>query len=82
MYFAATGHPYDTRMDEGMDILRQRFGRGFLGKGSTYAGKLHFSMEPAHVGAMNTLRGLMVLRVYDPALFTQKLGGTIRLNEE
>jgi hypothetical protein len=82
LYFAAAAHPYDPRMDEGMDILRERFRRGYLGKGATYTGKLHFSMEPGRAGAMNTIRGLRVLRVYDPAIFAEKMGGTIRLSEE
>lgn len=82
LYFAASGCPYDPRMDEGMDILRQKFGRGYLMKGSTYAGKIHFPMESSGAGAMNTLRGLRVLRAYDEPLFREKLAGTIRLADE
>jgi hypothetical protein len=82
VYFTSIDYPYDPRMDEGMDILRERFASGFLSKGSTYAGKVHFPMETARAGAMNTLNGLRVLRAFDPALFAQRINGTIRLPDD
>ena len=56
-----------------MDLLRSRFRKGYLPRGSTYSGLLHFRMETGRMGAMNTLRGLRVLRQYDPGLCEQLL---------
>jgi hypothetical protein len=45
VYFVSVGHPYDSRMEEALDLLRARFAKGYLGRGFTYGGKLHFVME-------------------------------------
>lgn len=64
-YFAAIRYPYDPALKEGLGILREKFTKGYLTRGSQYSGRVHFHMETNKIGAMNTLRGLMVLKHYD-----------------
>jgi len=68
-YFASIKYPYDSRMDEGLTLLKEKFAKGYLTKGSTYSGRLHFQMETTKIGSMNTLRGLLVLKEYDVKLY-------------
>jgi hypothetical protein len=69
VYFATAGHPYDSRMAEALDLLKARLCKGYLGRGSAHSGKLHFKMETGKLGSMNTLRGLRVLKTYDPEIY-------------
>lgn len=69
VYFAAIGHPHDPAMDEGLALLKKKFEKGYLTKGPDHSGRLHFKMETKRVGAMNTLRGLMVLKHYDRTFY-------------
>jgi hypothetical protein len=46
--------------------LKNKFKKGYLLKGPTYTGKHHFKMETGKIGTMNTLRGLIVFKKYDP----------------
>ena len=73
LYFASVSHPFDPRMAEALDLLKARFRRGYLLRGSAYSGLTHFRMETGRVGRMNTLRGLRVLRQYDPDLCARLL---------
>ncbi len=73
LYFAAIGHPFDPRMGEALDLLKEQFKRGWLLRGSAYSGLTHFKMETGRAGRMNTLRGLRVLRHYDPELCARLL---------
>lgn len=68
-YFAYIKYPYDPRMEEGLEILKKKIKKGFLTKGSTYSGRIHFQMETSKIGSMNSLRGLLVLKQYDYAYF-------------
>ncbi len=73
LYFASVRHPFDPRMGEALDLLKTRFKRGYLLRGSAYSGLTHFRMETGRIGRMNTLRGLRVLRQYDPDLCARLL---------
>ena len=64
-YFASIKYPYDSRMEEGLSILREKNKNGYMTKGTTHSGRLHFKLEKERFGRMNTLRGLIVLRHYD-----------------
>lgn len=64
-YFASIEYTYDSRMEEGITLLKKRMNKGYLTKGSTYAGRIHFPMETTRIGSMNSLRGLLVLKHYD-----------------
>lgn len=69
VHFAGIGHPLDARMEEALALLKDKISKGTLGKGTTYSGLLHFPMETSRYGRMNTLRGLKVLKTYDPPMF-------------
>jgi hypothetical protein len=69
VYFASVGHTYDPRMAEALDLLKARLYKGYLGRGSAHGGRLHFKMETGKLGSMNTLRGLRVLKTYDPETY-------------
>jgi hypothetical protein len=64
-YFASVRLPFDPRMEEALTLLRDKFEKGYLGKGPTYTGKIHFIMETSGIGQMNSFRGLFVLKHYD-----------------
>jgi hypothetical protein len=68
-YFASIQYPFDSRMEEGLSILRDKIKKGYLTKGTTYSGRLHFKLEEGRFGRMNTLRGLIVLKHYDPEYY-------------
>jgi hypothetical protein len=72
-YFASIQHPLAPRMEEGLSILRDKIRRGYLNKGTSHSGRLHFRLEEGRFGRMNTLRGLIVLKHYDFAYFRQLL---------
>ena len=72
-YFASLEFPLDARMEEGLSILREKMKKGYLTKGSTHSGRLHFKLEQARSGRMNSLRGLIVLKYYDFACYEQLL---------
>lgn len=65
VYFAAVNYPYVPAMEEGLNLLKKKFEKGYLNKGPTLTGRHHFQMETTRIGAMNTLRGLIVLKHYD-----------------
>jgi hypothetical protein len=52
-------------MEEALALLKEKFQKGYLGKGSTYTGRLHFVLEKTKIGRMNSFRGLYVLKHYD-----------------
>lgn len=64
-YFAAIRYPYEPAFDEGLDLLKKKFEKGYLTRGSQYTGRVHFQLETTKIGTMNTLRGLLVLKHFD-----------------
>lgn len=75
VYFTSIEYPYDPRLDEALALLKEKMKGGTLGKGTTYSGRLHFKMETETIGKMNTLRGLMVLKHYDPPFYQNCIKG-------
>lgn len=69
VYFAKEKVPFDPRMEEGLLLLKKRFNKGKLPKGPVIEGRLHFQLEGEDVSRMNTYRGLLVLKEYDPELY-------------
>jgi hypothetical protein len=65
VYFTSIQYPYDVRMQEALSLLKIKIKKGYLTKGTTYAGRLHFKMEQHKIGSMNTFRGLYVLKFYE-----------------
>lgn len=78
-YFATINYPYEPALKEGLELLKKKFEKGFLTKGPTYSGRIHFQMEPARIGAMNTLRGLIVLKHYDPDYYLELISREISI---
>jgi hypothetical protein len=72
-YFARVGRPYDERMGEALDAVKDGMERGWMGKGKPWAGRVHFPRETTRGGRFNTLRALRILRVYDPTTFEARL---------
>ena len=70
-YFAEIQYPYEPELNEGLELLKKKFKKGYLTKGTTYTGRLHFHMEHGKAGAMNTLRGLMVLKHFDEGFYNE-----------
>lgn len=73
IYFASSNHPYDTRFDEAMSLLKKRIMKGKLPKGPFHSGLLFFPLDSENVARMNTLRGLIVLKKYDLAFYQSLL---------
>lgn len=72
-YFSKTNHPYDTRMEEAISIIKDKMKKdGTWGLGTAHSGLTHFKMEHGLSSRWNTLRALSVLKTYDPTYF-QKL---------
>jgi len=63
-YFTTIKYPYEVRLEEALALLKEKMKKGYLGKGTTYSGLLHFKMETGKIGAMNTLNALRVLKFY------------------
>jgi hypothetical protein len=76
-YFQSVSHPYHPHMKEALDILKSKFERGYLTKGTTHSGRLHFKLEETYAGRMNTLRGLKVIQFYDPTLYEKLISTEI-----
>lgn len=76
-YFASVNHPYHPNMKEAFDLLQKKFERGYLTKGATHSGRLHFKLEDTYAGRMNTLRGLKVMKCYQPEGYQHLITATI-----
>lgn len=70
-YFVSIKYPYEPALEDGLKLLKKKFRNGYLTKGPTHSGRLHFKMETNRIGAMNTLRGLMVLKQYDRKFYDE-----------
>lgn len=62
---------YEPPLEEGLKLLKNKFEKGNLTNGTTLTGRLHFQMETTKIGAMDTLRGLIVLKWYDPDYYQE-----------
>ncbi len=69
LYFIDTHHPYDPRMDEAMERLKAALQKGPLPKGSPHGGMLHFKNDVSVYRAINTCRGLRIIKAYDPKTY-------------
>jgi hypothetical protein len=68
-YFASIKYPYDPRMEQALEILKQSFKKGLLPRGKTFSGKTHFKLNTDDVIKINTIRGLSIFKVYDPKMY-------------
>lgn len=73
LYFANSDHPFDTRFEEAMNLLKKRMSKGKLPKGPFHTGLLHFPLDSENVARMNTLRGMIVLKKYDSDFYQNLL---------
>ncbi len=64
-YFARVDHPFDAGMQAALDLAKDALKRGYISKGKTYSGKIHFPLEMGVKGRFNTFRGLFILKSYD-----------------
>lgn len=64
-YFVEIGHPYDNRMQEALNLAKDALKKGYINKGKSYPGKIHFPLESGTKGRFNTYRGLRILKYYD-----------------
>lgn len=65
-YFRESGHQYDSRMDEALEIIMSKQkSNGRWPLQNKYAGKVHFTMEQRE-SRWNTLRALRVIKAYRP----------------
>ncbi len=76
-YFASIKYPYDQRMEQAFDSLKQSFKQGSLPRGKTFSGKTHFKLDTLDVIKVNTIRGLSILKVYDSKLYHELIHTTI-----
>ncbi|HSJ37681.1 MAG TPA: hypothetical protein VK945_05650 [Planococcus sp. (in: firmicutes)] len=81
VYFSAIDYPYEPALEEGLNSLKKKFEKGYLTKGPTLTGRLHFKMETTKIGAMNTLRGLRVLKHYDPDYYHEIISKDIAVSQ-
>lgn len=64
-YFARLNYPYDDRMEDTLDLVKNNLLKGYINKGKSYNGKIHFPLEEGTKGRFNTFRGLLILKYYD-----------------
>ncbi len=64
-YFQSIKLPFDMRMQESIDIINSQMEKGYITKGKTYSGKIHFKLEEGKESRFNTLRALKILKFYD-----------------
>jgi hypothetical protein len=65
-YFRSINHPFDDRMYDAIEIIKQREKKGFWPKGKQMSGKKFFDLDPPRKpSSFNTLRALRVLKLYD-----------------
>lgn len=70
-YFARINYPYDYRMEDALDLVRSRLKKGYINKGKSYIGKIHFPLEEGTKGRFNTFRGLLILKHYDKKTYQE-----------
>ena len=70
-YFTSIHHPFDIRMDQALQILKQSLQKGLLPRGKTFTGKTHFKLKTEDIIKINTIRGLCILKVYDPKMYLE-----------
>jgi hypothetical protein len=70
-YFASIKYPYESSLRPALDLLKGMFKKGYLGKGLSYKGKLHFKLDSKNLSAMNTLRGLIILKHFDNPFYNE-----------
>jgi hypothetical protein len=68
-YFARIGHPYDERMREALDLVKGALKDGYVNKGKSHSGRIHFPLEPGKGGRFNTFRGLLILKHFEPEAY-------------
>ncbi len=64
-YFVQIGYPYDQRMKDALNLAKDALKKGYINKGKSYPGKIHFPLESGIKGRFNTYRGLRILKYYD-----------------
>ncbi len=52
-------------MRDALNLVKDALKKGYINKGKSYAGKIHFSLESGTKGRFNTYRGLRILMHYD-----------------
>ena len=77
-YFASLKYPFDERMSEALDILKKQFKNTLLPKGGVFSGPIHFDLGLDVYRKMNTIRGLSILKVYDPNLYQEMINREIK----
>ncbi len=77
-YFASVDYKKVPELSAALSLLNKKFKRGYLLKGPTYTGLHHFKMETGKFGAMNTLRGLMVLKAFEPEHYDEIISMEMR----
>jgi hypothetical protein len=73
LYFARVRRPFDERMGETLESVKQQMEKGWMAKGSQWGGLIHFPLETTRAGRFNTLRALCILRFYDPETFLDRM---------
>jgi len=69
-YFSSIHHPYDDRMEEAIDIIRNKMKTdGTWGLETAHSGLTHFKMEHGKSSRWNTMRALSILKNYDPKYY-------------
>lgn len=76
-YLASIKYPYDTRMEQALEILKQSFKKGLVPRGKSFSGKTHFKLKTEDVIKINTIRGLSILKVYDPKMYQELVHANI-----
>lgn len=72
-YFVKINHEYDERMKEALELVKKEFKKGYIGRGTSYPGKIYFSLEESKKGRFNTFRGLRILKKYDHEAWTSAI---------
>lgn len=52
-------------MQNALNLVKEALKKGYINRGKSYPGKIHFPLESGTKGRFNTYRGLLILKYYD-----------------
>jgi hypothetical protein len=70
-FFVSINHPYDFRMKDAINLIKNQLKGPFMPKGITISGQIHFKLEEGKYGALNTYRALKILKNYQNTFYLE-----------
>ncbi|WP_264229575.1 prenyltransferase/squalene oxidase repeat-containing protein [Acholeplasma laidlawii] len=70
-YFVSIKKPFDIRMNDAINLVKEQIIKGYINTGKQYTGKVHFKLENSNKGRFNTYRALLILKFYDSKTYNK-----------